>query len=280
MLNRRLDLVRVCHRNLPNLLENGLYLAFLFDRTMADSAKNYYEVLGVPKDGSDEMIREAYKKLALKWHPDKNLDNKIEATEKFREISQAYQVLSDRQKRLMYDRGERRFGHADNFDDFMGSEDFFDMIFARLFQRDIDFRQFFFFRYAHSYDDDDDEDSDYGHSKSRSNQRNCNGSQRENMSSNGRNRPQPENVSSNERNRSRAEYGPTNGRQRRSQNAAKAKEQEQPKREPRTTTRVVNGKKWITKTYYEKGSEIIERYEDGDIISKRVNGVEKLNGSK
>lgn len=269
--------MRVWHWNLQNLVENCIRLAFLFDRTMADSAKDYYEILGVPKDASDDIIREAYKKLALKWHPDKNLDNKIEATEKFREISQAYQVLSDSQKRLMYDRGERRFNQADDSDDLMRYDALFEMIFARLFQREMGFRQFFMFPYGDSSDDDD---SDYGYNKSCSNQRNRNGSHRENMSSNGRNRSHPENMSSNERNRSRPEHEPSSGRQRRSQNAAKAKEQMQPKKEPHTTTRMVNGKKWITKTYYEKGCEIIERFEDGDLISKRINGVEKLNVSK
>ena len=61
--------------------------------------KDYYEVLGVPKDASDDVIRKAYKKLAIKWHPDKHVDDKKEAEEKFKEISEAYSVLSDPQKK-------------------------------------------------------------------------------------------------------------------------------------------------------------------------------------
>ena len=53
-----------------------------------------YEVLGVSKDASDDEIRKSYRKLAVKFHPDKNPDNK-EATEKFKKISDAYEVLSD-----------------------------------------------------------------------------------------------------------------------------------------------------------------------------------------
>jgi DnaJ-class molecular chaperone len=64
---------------------------------------NYYDTLGVNKNSTDEEIKKAYKKLALKWHPDKNkLDKKI-AEKKFQEISEAYSVLSDKTKKEMYD---------------------------------------------------------------------------------------------------------------------------------------------------------------------------------
>ena len=63
---------------------------------------DYYKLLGVSKDANDEDIRKAYRKLALKHHPDRNPDNK-EAEEKFKEISEAYAVLSDPEKRKAYD---------------------------------------------------------------------------------------------------------------------------------------------------------------------------------
>lgn len=72
---------------------------------MAD--KSYYEILGVSKDASEDEIKSAYRKLAIKYHPDKNKGNK-EAEEKFKEITEAYEVLRDPQKRSLYD----RFGKA------------------------------------------------------------------------------------------------------------------------------------------------------------------------
>ncbi|KAI9290902.1 heat shock protein DnaJ, partial [Neoconidiobolus thromboides FSU 785] len=56
---------------------------------------DYYTILGVSKEDDEEGIKKAYRKLSLKWHPDKNPDNKSNAEEKFKKISEAYQVLSD-----------------------------------------------------------------------------------------------------------------------------------------------------------------------------------------
>ncbi|XP_046879380.1 dnaJ homolog subfamily B member 6b isoform X2 [Hypomesus transpacificus] len=64
----------------------------------------YYHILGVHRNASQEDIKKAYRKLALKWHPDKNPDNKEDAERKFKELSEAYEVLSDEKKRDLYDR--------------------------------------------------------------------------------------------------------------------------------------------------------------------------------
>lgn len=66
--------------------------------------KDYYGILGVAKGASEEEIKKAYKKLALKWHPDRNPKNKVEAEAKFKEVSEAYEVLVDKNKREIYDR--------------------------------------------------------------------------------------------------------------------------------------------------------------------------------
>ncbi|CAI5465251.1 unnamed protein product [Closterium sp. Yama58-4] len=64
---------------------------------------DYYDVLQVPNTASDDDLKKAYRKLAMKWHPDKNPTCKTEAEAKFKEISEAYEVLSDGQKRAVYD---------------------------------------------------------------------------------------------------------------------------------------------------------------------------------
>ncbi len=71
------------------------------------SKKDYYEILGVNKDASDEEIKKAYRKMAIKYHPDKNPDDK-KAEEKFKEAAEAYEVLSNPEKRQRYN----QFGHA------------------------------------------------------------------------------------------------------------------------------------------------------------------------
>lgn len=64
---------------------------------------NYYDILELPKNSSDADIKKAYRKLAMKWHPDKNPNNVEEAAKKFQEIGEAYDVLSDAEKRAIYD---------------------------------------------------------------------------------------------------------------------------------------------------------------------------------
>ncbi|HEY3319407.1 MAG TPA: molecular chaperone DnaJ [Planctomycetota bacterium] len=76
--------------------------------SVAQQKRDYYEVLGVKREATQDEIKSAFRGLAKQWHPDRNPNNKHEAEEKFKEIAEAYAVLSDEQKREQYD----RFGHA------------------------------------------------------------------------------------------------------------------------------------------------------------------------
>lgn len=104
---------------------------------------SYYEILGIERTATLEDIKKAYRKLALRWHPDKNPDNREEAEKRFKEIAQAYEVLSDPQKRSRYDSGYStagcsaaqdfnfRFRDADEiFKEFFGGKDPFEAFFG------------------------------------------------------------------------------------------------------------------------------------------------------
>src|SRR5687768_17407564 len=90
------------------------------------SKRDYYEILGVNKSSSGDEIKKAYRKVAIQFHPDKNPDNK-EAEEKFKEAAEAYEVLSDADKRAQYD----RFGHSRGNGGFSGHNMNMDDIFSQ-----------------------------------------------------------------------------------------------------------------------------------------------------
>mmetsp|Transcript_53082 Transcript_53082/g.115872 ORF Transcript_53082/g.115872 Transcript_53082/m.115872 type:complete len:267 (+) Transcript_53082:279-1079(+) len=103
---------------------------------------DYYRVLGVERDASDADIKKAYRREALKWHPDKNPDNKDAAERRFKEISQAFKVLSNGDERAHYDRygdeqtarprgpGAPSHAHANMYAEELSPEDIFNMFFG------------------------------------------------------------------------------------------------------------------------------------------------------
>jgi molecular chaperone DnaJ len=95
--------------------------------------RDYYEVLGLPRDASAEDVKKVFRKLAMQYHPDRNHDNG--ATEKFKEINEAYEVLSDADKRAAYDRyghngAENMFGRGFEGFDMGGFGDIFEAFFG------------------------------------------------------------------------------------------------------------------------------------------------------
>jgi molecular chaperone DnaJ len=95
--------------------------------------RDYYEVLGVPRNATDEDIKKAFRKLAFKYHPDHNSDN--DASEKFKECNEAYQVLCDHDRREAYDRyghrdGEGMYGRGFEGFEFNGFGDIFEAFFG------------------------------------------------------------------------------------------------------------------------------------------------------
>lgn len=219
-------------------------------------ASNYYEVLNVSKDADNKTISEAYKKMALKWHPDKNLDNIDEANRQFQQISQAYQVLSDSTKRLKYDRGDSfnngRSHYQHHYFDFDSDECFlysdddddddcdeFDSC-HHFISPEMLFRHFFFnsggiFFHSHHFNDHQ--------------QNHRRGDQNRNASGSSDHRRSKRNQS-------------------RSKEASSGNDGQET-----CQTRTVNGKQWVTKTFYKDRQKIVSRYEDGELISKQIDGV-------
>jgi curved DNA-binding protein CbpA len=91
------------------------------------NVKDYYQVLGISKDASQDEIKKTFRKLAMRYHPDRNPQDKKQSEERFKEINEAYQVLSDEDKRRQYDHLTTWTQHRyrfivdeDNFDDTFG----------------------------------------------------------------------------------------------------------------------------------------------------------------
>uniref|UniRef100_A0A3Q3MMW3 DnaJ heat shock protein family (Hsp40) member B2 n=1 Tax=Mastacembelus armatus TaxID=205130 RepID=A0A3Q3MMW3_9TELE len=209
---------------------------------------DYYSILGVPKTASQDDIKKAYRKLALKWHPDKNPDNKEEAERKFKELAEAYEVLSDRSRRGEYDRyGNDRMRHtgsssSDFSSDFPGFTFTFrspDEVFREFFGGQDPFSSFF------------DDFSSFGGSSSRL----------------GPSRFFSFPSAGVEFTSFSSSLGGLNGMDSIGGGMGNFKSVS-------TSTRIINGKRTTTKKIKENGQERIEIEEDGVLKSIIINGVE------
>ncbi|CAG5129784.1 unnamed protein product [Candidula unifasciata] len=217
----------------------------------------YYEVLGIEKSATDQEIRKAYRRLALKWHPDKNPENKEEAKRKFQEISEAYDVLSDKKKREVYDlygkegvlggshRGDDDFGFDSSafdgfhfqfrtpeeiFKDFFGTDDPFASFFGVARRSGNTFESSFpGFPIGNSFSSSFFSQDPFG----------------------GRGLTHFSSTSFG---------GPTIGGNFRSTS---------------TSTKIINGKKIVTRKVVENGQETVMIEEDGVLKSKTINGVQQ-----
>uniref|UniRef100_U5EYH9 Putative dnaj protein n=1 Tax=Corethrella appendiculata TaxID=1370023 RepID=U5EYH9_9DIPT len=233
---------------------------------------DYYKVLEISKTATEAEIKKAYKKLALKWHPDKNPDNPEESNRKFKEISEAYEVLSDEKKRRIYDqygkeglvgntdryqsRHRRHNGHYNEFETFGG--------FPFTFRDPEDvFREFFggpfedIFRIHH-------------HAQHYNNNRHHRNSHPQNIISSPFMSPfMSFNLMDDFFNMDGGPRGGGGG----FQSLSEFSVGNGPVKRTSTSTTFVNGKKLMTKRIYENGTETIMSYENDVLKSKTVNGV-------
>ncbi|XP_011310228.1 dnaJ homolog subfamily C member 21 [Fopius arisanus] len=124
--------------------------------------KCYYEVLGVVRDASDDDLKKSYRKLALKWHPDKNLDTPVEAKEQFQLVQQAYEVLSDPHERSWYDNHREAIlkgGIGENYKD--ESIDLFQYFSPSCFKGYNDDEKGFYMVYRHVFETLAAEDAEF-----------------------------------------------------------------------------------------------------------------------
>ncbi|XP_008296367.1 dnaJ homolog subfamily B member 2 [Stegastes partitus] len=208
---------------------------------------DYYTILGVPRTASQDDIKKAYRKLALKWHPDKNPDNKDEAERKFKELAEAYEVLSDKSKRDEYDRyGNDRMRHTgSSTSDF--SSDFPGFTFTFRNPDEV-FREFFGGQdpFASFFDDFSSFGSSSHHGPSRFFSFPSTGVDFTSFSSS---------------------FGGLDGMDGMGGGMSNFKSVS-------TSTRIVNGKRTTTKKIKENGQERVEIEEDGVLKSVLINGVE------
>ncbi|XP_052902823.1 dnaJ homolog subfamily B member 6-A isoform X2 [Anopheles moucheti] len=245
---------------------------------------DYYKVLEVSRTASEAEIKKAYKKLALRWHPDKNPDNPEESNRRFKEISEAYEVLSDEKKRRIYDQygkdglinngsdryhqstRHRRHNGSSGMDDF----EFFGFPFTFRDPEDV-FREFF----GGSPFDELFRISQPAHQHAR----------RANGATNGHHHhhqrhSHPQNIISSPFMNPMMSFGLmddffNNGHMapRGMSSVSQYSYSGGPVKRTSTSTTFVNGKKLMTKKVYENGTETIMSYENDVLKSKTVNGV-------
>eukprot|EP00484_Ammonia_sp_Unknown_P017207 CAMPEP_0197029508 /NCGR_PEP_ID=MMETSP1384-20130603/8940_1 /TAXON_ID=29189 /ORGANISM="Ammonia sp." /LENGTH=255 /DNA_ID=CAMNT_0042458687 /DNA_START=100 /DNA_END=867 /DNA_ORIENTATION=- len=228
---------------------------------MAQEKPDYYAILGVDKDADEKTIKKAYRKLAMKWHPDRNPDNTQEAEAKFKEIGQAYEVLSDPKKRKAYDHG----GIDEVFTDF---GDIFDHFSAfDIFANDPFFQSFGFGGFGNGFHQNQNQNNHTQNQHRNHMNHNMFGGSLfgadpfESMFASGFGGGGNDGFTSFT---SSSFGGGGNGANVMSQSIS---------------TSIVNGKKITTKTMQKNGQTIVEKYENDQLVQKMINGQEQSLGA-
>lgn len=225
---------------------------------------DYYKILKIPKNATKEDIRKAYRKLALKWHPDKNPNNMEEANKRFKEISEAYEVLSNDRKRRMYDQYGKEGPRRANRDH---DEDVFDLggfgLFSFRDPRDV-FKEFFGAGFLNLFGD--------LHSRRRS------GRQSELQGFNNSffgvgNDAVSDLFFGNSEHFGAGNSGEYNSFTTMESSFCDGAPTNTYVKRTSVSTKVVNGKKVTTKKIFENGKEVVMSYENDVLKAKTINGV-------
>jgi len=242
----------------------------------------YYEILGVTKLASEQDIKKAYRRLALQWHPDKNPTNQEEAEKKFKKIAEAYEVLSDKEKRVKYDKfgvdglkagGGYQNGSSHGFrprPTYSGFDDYFRSpfdVFRDFFGSRDPFKEFFNGRdpFANHFNFPDPFDDFFGPTFVRKNAPRPNGRRDKTFVGAAFGRESSKKMAENDENH---EFSSTT--------SFISGEPGKPAavRKTSTATKLVEGKKVITKKSIENGVETVELFEDGKLVSRTINNVQ------
>jgi len=250
--------------------------------------QSYYEVLGVANLATEQDIKKAYRKLALQWHPDKNPEKKDEAEKKFKEIAEAYEVLADKSKRSMYDRfGEEGLKPGMNANSFNSDHHAFS---GFHFRSPFDvFREFFGGRdpFAEFFNSRDPFTSFPFHTDPFENffgpnfvrktgariptfDREANGTSENKFNGHFHFDPFHDLNENGAINGDRGGFLSTTSFSSSGEPGKAASV-----RKTSTSTKIVDGKKVITKKTIENGTETVEVLEDGKLMSRTINGVQE-----
>ncbi|CAF0780111.1 unnamed protein product [Brachionus calyciflorus] len=234
--------------------------------------KSYYEMLELTNTASEADIKKAYRKLALKWHPDKNPNNQKEAEIKFKEISEAYEVLSDKKKREIYDKygkeGLTRGAGGGGGSRGNSSDEDFDFMFRQggfRFRSPNDiFEEFFGTKNIFDLFENDDIFSGFQRSSQKRSQRNDGNDMGSTIMQSFFGFPGGGSVFGGPGFASFSSFSSSGNSSGGSHGMVKSTSK---------STKVINGKKFVTTKIVENGVETVITEEDGVVKSKTINGV-------